>query len=37
MFIHLDVFFLFISQIEADISKRYKNRPVNLMGGINVF
>ncbi|XP_031638387.1 CDK5RAP3-like protein [Contarinia nasturtii] len=25
------------SKIEADISKRYKNRPVNLMGGINAF
>ena len=24
-------------QIESDISKRYKNRPVNLMGGLNLF
>jgi len=23
-------------QIECDISKRYKNRPVNIMGGVSV-
>jgi hypothetical protein len=27
---------LFLLQIERDISKRYKNRPVNIMGGVNV-
>lgn len=31
----LSIFCLF--QIEGDISKRYKNRPVNLMGGISLF
>lgn len=29
--------FIFLFQIENDISKRYKNRPVNLMGGISLF
>lgn len=28
---------IFCFQIENDISKRYKNRPVNLMGGISLF
>lgn len=29
--------FIYLFQIENDISKRYKNRPVNLMGGISLF
>lgn len=34
---HVLIMAIFRLQIEKDISKRYKNRLVNIMGGINLF